>query len=64
MRPRKFFKEEQSKEARKAARDRGHKMWKFTDTGYLGTGYFVGENLPFVIYGKNKDRMTVKKLKV
>jgi hypothetical protein len=64
MRPPKFYKKEHRKEAKKAAKDRGHKLWKYIDTGYLGTGYFVGENLPFMIYGKSKDRMTVKELKV
>lgn len=43
-RPHKFFKN--LKKAQDAARKRGHLLWKFVHTGYLKTGYFVGEKLP------------------
>ncbi len=64
MRPSKYFASKKLRVARKAAKDRGHRLWKYKDTGYLGSGYYVGEYLPTAIANKSADRMTVRELKV
>lgn len=52
-RPKKYFSPLEFQAAKKAARERSHKLWKYESKGFLGKGYFAGQKLPTLIKHAN-----------